>query len=293
MSNADQTRADQLHDEARALDDDDEALRLYQEVLRLDPDRPATLYNIGLIHKYRGQWAESLTFNRRAVQLAPDEESANWNLAIAATALRDWRTARQTWKRLGIAVEEGESPIEDDFGVTPVRLNPDGDAEVVWGRRIDPVRVRIDNIPYPASGFRCGDVVLHDGAPVGERESQGRTYSVFNVLELFEASSLSTYEAEVRGGTNSDLGLLIAALTRAGVAHEDWSTNVRMLCKQCSEGQVHDRHDHALSGTSNDRHILAVASADPNAAKAVLASWTGGSRKLLRFELKLAPPARH
>ena len=63
-----------------------------------------------------------------------------------------------TWRRLGLDIEEGDAPIEDNFGITPVRLNPDDRGEVVWARRIDPVRARIENVPYPESGFRRGDV---------------------------------------------------------------------------------------------------------------------------------------
>lgn len=88
MSGDDRRQAAELHAQAWALEGrDDEAMRLYRKALALDPGRPTTLYNLGLIRKYRGEWAESLDFNRRAVELDPDDEAANWNLAIAATAL--------------------------------------------------------------------------------------------------------------------------------------------------------------------------------------------------------------
>lgn len=44
-----QARAEELHEQARSLDDDDAALAMYAKVLALDPDRPTTHYNIGLI----------------------------------------------------------------------------------------------------------------------------------------------------------------------------------------------------------------------------------------------------
>jgi tetratricopeptide (TPR) repeat protein len=293
MATPHEQEADELHERARELDDPGQALAMYQRVLELDPKRPTTLYNIGLIHKYRGDWQLSREFNKRAVHLSPEDEAANWNLAIAATALRDWTTARAAWRRLGILETDGEGPIEEHFGKTPVRLSPDDSGEVVWGDRIDPVRVRVLNVPYPESGFRYGDIVLHDGAPVGSRESEGREYSVFNVLELFEASSFSTYQAEVRIERDSDAEELTQAFDNAGVINEDWTRSVRFLCKQCSEGRVHEQHDHDLQRDWQDRHLFGLAVNNAAEAQRIIAQWSNQQRWLVRLELKLSPPVRH
>ncbi len=293
MATPQEQEAEELHEQARELTDPEQALAMYQRVLGLDPNRPTTLYNIGLIHKYRGEWHQSREFNQRSVRLCPEDEAANWNLAIAATALRDWATARAVWRRLGILAEDGEGPINESFGRTPVRLNPDEAGEVVWGDRIDPVRVRVLNVPYPESGFRYGDIVLHDGAPVGSRESDGREYPVFNVLELFEASSCSTYRAEVRIERDSDAEELTQALDDAGVTHEDWTRTVRILCKQCSEGRPHEQHDRELQRDREDRHLLGLAVEDPAEAQRIIAKWSNQKRWLVSLELKLSPPVRH
>lgn len=298
---------DQLLAEAQALEDLEGAMPLYERALALDPDRAAVHYNIGLVHKYRGAWAQSLLHNRRASDLRPDDEAANWNMGIAATALRDWPAAREAWRRVGIQIAEGDGPIKDDFGIAPVRLNPDDSAEVVWGRRIDPVRVVVENIPSPDSGFRAGDIVLHDGAPVGERQYNGRTYSVFNVLALFEGSANSTYEAEVRAHDAADLEVLTSALARAQIDHEVWTTNIRVICKQCSEGMPHEHtFEKDQAPAWPDSHILGISTMSPDAARQVLEHWSsrGGGllarlvgrdsgERLLRFECALAGAAVH
>ena len=298
---------DKLLDEAEALDDLEGAMPLYERALTLDPDRAATHYNIGLVHKYRGAWAESLHHSRRASDLRADDEAANWNMGIAATALRDWAAAREAWRRVGLQIPEGDGPIQGDFGITPVRLNPNDRGEVVWGTRIDPVRVVLGNIPYPDSGFRAGDIVLHDGAPVGERQSNGRTYSVFNVLELFESSANSTYEAEVRARDAADLEALTAALDAAQVDHEVWTANVRILCRKCSEGTPHEHagEDDKVPAWP-DTHVIGISTTSPEAARKVLARWSSGgggflnrpvgkasNDRLLRFECALAGAAVH
>lgn len=296
---------DQLLDEAHALDDLEAAMPLYERALAIDPDRAAVHYNIGLVYKYRGAWVESLHHNLRAFELRPDDEATLWNLGIAATALRDWETAREAWRRAGIQISEGKGPIAEDFGITPVRLNPDASAEVVWGRRIDPVRVVIANIPYPSSGFRAGDVVLHDGAQVGERQHQGRSYSVFNVLELFEPSANSTYEAEVCTRDEAHLRSLTGQLDVAQVEHEVWTRNVRILCRQCSEGVPHE-HSGEESETTQawpESHVIGISTTEPEVARRVLERWSfgeshsrsgvHGGNSLRRFECVLAGSAVH
>ena len=290
----------QLLDEAQALDDLESAMPFYERAFAIDPRHAVVHYNIGLVHKYRGAWAESLHHNRMASDLRDGYEPANWNMGIAATALRDWPAAREAWRRAGIAIADGDGPIESDFGMTPVRLNPDDRGEVVWAKRIDPVRAVIANIPTGKSGFREGDVVLHDGAGVGQREVDGRTYSVFNVLELFEASAWSTYEAEVRPRDQADLDALVRALEAAKVEHEVWTTNMRILCRQCSEGLPHEHHDEDKAAGWPESHVIGISATSPDAARRVLERWSAGGgllgklvrranpARLLRFECALA-----
>jgi len=94
-------------------------------------------------------------------------------LGIASTALEDWKTARQAWNHFGLELDI--NGIEPDLcmGRAPIRLNPDGNGEVVWGRRIDPARTIIENVPLPESNHRYNDWVLNDGAPIGQRISNG------------------------------------------------------------------------------------------------------------------------
>ena len=287
--------------------DDDAQLAAHHLELAQDPERGETHYNIGLIHKYRGEWQQSLQSSRRAAALMPDDEASHWNMGIAATALRDWAAAREAWRGAGIEIEPGEGPVEARFGIAPVRLNPNGGTtEVVWGQRIDPVRVLIESVPYPASGFRCGDIVLHDGAPVGERQFGGRTYPVFNVLELFEASGQSTFEVEVRARDRADLGALCKALDDAGVTNENWTTNIRTLCRQCSEGLPHDHHDNEGQPGWPDSHLIGISAMDPAPARQICEAWSrrhdtlphrltgrAASDRLLRFEQVLAGATRH
>jgi hypothetical protein len=250
-------RAEALHVagvECSETGNEDGAIENYTKALALDPGRGDTLYNLGLIYKYRGAWAQSFDFNRRARALQPDDEATLWNLAIAATALKDWGTARDVWRTLNIITEPGEGPIEQDRGRTPVRLNADerpvGVVEVVWSQALCPVRSRVINIPTGETHFRYGDVVLHDGAPVGYRlDSAGQERAVFNVLALFEPSKFSTYEASVQVDSPEEIEALDRVCDEAGIPFEDWTASLQSLCKACSEGRPHEGHDHEQKET--------------------------------------------
>jgi hypothetical protein len=110
-----------------------------------------------------------------------------------------------------------------DLGPAPVRLDPDGRAEVVWGRRIDPARVVVMNVPTPGSGHRWGDVVLHDGAPNGGRRARGRVYGVFDELERWQPSAVPTLEVQVTLTDETDAQALADLFDQAGYAAQDWT----------------------------------------------------------------------
>lgn len=137
------------------------------------------------------------------------------------------------------------------LGPAPVRLNPQDHGEVVWGLRIDPARVVIKNVPLPESGHRWGDIVLHDGAPSGHRTFADRTYSVFDELERWLPSLIPTLEVQVTVASETDCQALTDGFDQAGFAVQDWTTSVRMICKQCSQGHPPATHDHpaGLSGS--------------------------------------------
>lgn len=155
-------------------------------------------------------------------------------------------------------VPEGTGPIEANYGLTPIRLAPTTRGEVVWCDRIDPARAIIRNVPLPESGHLYGDLLLHDGAPNGTRMRNGEEIPVFDSLECLVRSEYGTYILDVPGSTEEQRALLSDVAFELNGAAEDWSQSVSFLCRSCSEGRPHERHDRELAG---DRPALAVAAA--------------------------------
>jgi len=253
-----------------------EALAEYERASRLDPRWSVPFYNAGLIHKYAGKWDLSLHQNQQAVDRDPTDTDAWWNLGIAATALGRWDVARRAWRAAGIQVPDGTGVIDFPCGRTPVRLNPATDGEVVWCDRLDPVRALIRNIPLPESGFRFRDVVLHDGAANGYRKLGERECPVFDCLTLLEPSAFVTCVATIQPGEASGWEAVMTVLSDnaldRGMAAEDWTSSVALICHDCSTGRPHEQHHHVPT-VHEGPHRVAIAASGEDDAQTLIAEW--------------------
>jgi hypothetical protein len=270
------TKAAELNDRANKLKDRgkiEKAVELYQKAAAADPKWPVPLYNLGLLYKNLRDWRKSLHYNRLATELDPKSEAAWWNLGIAATALGRWNLARSAWRSFGIDVPDGDGPVEFSCGYCPIRIEPNGQAEVVWAHRIDPARAVLESIPFPESKHHWRDIVLNDGAPNGYRKHQGKDVPVFDELELLQPSSFLTFVAQVAMPPREKRVLELAELaSRMDGSAEDWSTSVRLICKACSEGRPHKTHDTAAA-PPDGVHSVAIAARDRKHASSILSAW--------------------
>jgi hypothetical protein len=235
-------------------------------------------YNLGLVYKQQRLWRQSLECNQNALDRDPSDEAAWWNLGIAATALGDWPLARRAWTGFGLDLPPGEGEIVMTLGPTPIRLDPSGAGEVVWCARIDPARAIIRNVPLPKTGHRYGDILLHDGAPSGERQIHGQTVPVFDAIELLRASDYHTFEVELRAPNTEALDELLRWASDAEIGLEDWGT-IRCLCAACSRGSPgpYQRDDVIAVDPSNGPIRLTAAAPDEDCLRTLLERWTAST----------------
>lgn len=229
-----------------AWEDDDEALaeQHFLAALAIDEQDAVTNYDLALLYKYQSRWAESLRYNRRATELNPSDEAAWWNLGIAATALSDWATAALAWEFFGVSLDATTVLAPDlKLGLIPVRITQDDSVEVLWANRLDPARAQIVSVPMPDCGVRYHDIVLIDGAPRGTRELNGSQVPVFDWIEFWQRSNYSTYVLEANIPDQLAIDTLEGLVKDLELSVEDWASNVRLLCKACSEGTPHEQHD--------------------------------------------------
>ena len=100
---------------------------------------------------------------------------------------------------------------------------------------------------------------------------------VFNELEVIEPSRYSTYAVDVEAPAQGDVDTLERALEERGLAGEDWTRSVRLLCKECSEGRPHDHGAHADEGPWNASRRIGVAAQEETAARQVLEAWASAA----------------
>jgi hypothetical protein len=251
--------------EANKAGDADRAEACAEALIAVAPEEFATWFEAGLHAKARRQWERSAEWNERALDLfgpaqSEEFEGANpaaWNLGIAATALGDWETARRAWAVYGISeLGAGGEPIDENFGMAPIRLNPDrptlalevvphhGETEVVWCWRRSPAHAVIASVPLPESGHRFRDVLLHDGEPKGTRRHGDSDVSVFDEIARLRDSGFPTWQAQVEGATRADVDALGDVFGGRGLGVDNWS-GINIMCSSCSHGTSGADHHHA------------------------------------------------
>lgn len=292
-----------------AYDDGDlgEARVRFDALLGAAPDVADYHYMQGLVGKYLRDWPMSLHHNLRSLALRTDadrdaDEASRWNAAIAATALGDWAEARRQWAGCGIDIPDGDGAIDASFGVASIRLNAWDSGETLFAKRIDPVRARLINVPLPDSGYRYGDIVLHDGASTGQRRFHQSMVPVLNALQRLQTSEFQTFAVFATCPQPADLDALVDARMPGVAFIEDWTESIVHLCLRCSYDAPH-RHDedaHSTSergGWSPERNI-GIAAQSRYSVTRLIERWKseGSGRRLDAIEHRdstpTAPPER-
>lgn len=228
--------------------------------------------DLAIATKRTGDFERSFDAATRSIAAgAPPEDGVSWNYGVAATALGRWEEARSAWRRCGVRIPDGEGEIRADFGLTPIRLEPRKDKEIVWGWRICPARVVVQSIPIAVPERRHGDVLLHDGEPTGKLHDQDdEECSVFDELALLAPSRRRTYLARVFAPSPASVADLFACLAVDGHVGEDWTGERARHCPRCAAGV---QHTHLEEPWTAERAIGIAAEQDPGPS---LDLWLGG-----------------
>jgi len=245
----------------------------FTELVARHPERSDYAYMLGLAYKYLRDWPRSLEHNLRAIELSEEPDpGANWNAAIAATALNNWKVAREQWSACGLTIEQGDDPIDKDYGTVSIRINPWRNAETVYALRIDPARAYLMNVPLPRSGYRYRDLVLHDGAKTGERQFRGSPVPVFNAMQRLQQSDFLTYAAFVTCPSFEDCDDLCERSAPGIGLVEDW-TGISYYCLRCSYGSPHSHDKGKQESEWDPERSLGIAAQSRVSVERLLQQW--------------------
>jgi hypothetical protein len=159
-----------------------------QAACEADPRHPVPWLNLGLAYKALHDWPRSLHAFSAAWECLPPGvateiyASVLWNLGIVSSVLGDWKRARACWKRLGFPTQTGSSiPPSIPLGRAGV-LMLDGDAPL-FGKRLDPVRVELDQVPSLASRSELARrTIVHDGERIRTQQQGGNALPIYRGL---------------------------------------------------------------------------------------------------------------
>ncbi|MGI5160053.1 tetratricopeptide repeat protein [Microbispora sp. CA-102843] len=110
------------------------------------------------------------------------EEEDVWRFIVLSTAVEDWAAVRAAGTKLGMPIESGEGPIEEEWHLVRVILPaPDGSQREVLAVRTGPATARLA-IPQPRGmEYNAGDVVVIDPRPlepIPENEQERESFVI-------------------------------------------------------------------------------------------------------------------
>lgn len=227
-------------------DSAEEALRAHENALAAAPRDSSYWYDLGLCHKYAGRFSEGVEANRRALRLTSGDEGMLWNLGICAAGAGDQDAAMEAWRGLHLEVDLVDGEVRyTGQGIAQVRVTErgpmvspgDGDpdaCEYLWIARIGPAHGRILS-PTVGNFFAdVGDVVLHDGAPVGYRDDGERKVPRFPVLALLRRGTQRSFRFAAAQPGRGEIAALEKHLGDGSVyVHTE---QVNWLCRECARG---------------------------------------------------------
>ncbi len=256
-----------LYEEARryeAARDHYNAVKLYKRIAKEARNWAAPHIRLGDIYKYRQEWKPALYYNKKAVSLDAGNQSAWWNVGIAATALKKGRLARNVWAKFGFSTDE------PSLKPASVRLFYRGKFEILCVSCLGPARGIIRSVPSPESGRRYGDIVLMDGVVQGFHSSDAHRLSVYEELGLLRHSHYRTFSCVLQSAGKKDVEILEQLCREDNLGFEVWDNASRTLSSQYF-GAAPEYYVHHFEPQSE--LLVAVAAPDQEAAQRVLDAW--------------------
>ena len=233
--------------------------------VELEKDNGGWWFDLGLLHKWRGRFAEGFECNLKAKARLGEQKSVLWNLAICATAIGEGDIAAGIWNELGMesAVNSKSGmPFVDNIPPLLVRVlsrhhdttmpSPiDAQAarfEVLWVAPLSPCHGVVQSPSFGDAPIDYGDVVLWDGAPASRHAMGATLMPIFPILEVLRRGKEHRWPF-VAAANEQQLHALEQALPQGGrVFIQDQQADVS--CSHCAQGMHLQDHEH--NGPSNN-----------------------------------------
>ncbi|GJM31087.1 MAG: hypothetical protein DHS20C18_00880 [Saprospiraceae bacterium] len=243
------------------------AVKLFKNVIKKAPEWVQPYWQLSQIYKSRREWKPTLYYTKKALALDIGKPEGWWALGMAAMALKKWRIARNVWNKFGIDLKKHTpKPI-------CLRIQYNGQFEIIWARTQGPAQAEIRSIPHPGSGFAFRDIVLYDKEISGYNIVAKRRVPIYDEYGLFKKNYFHSYSCIISTADKEDINLLEQLCQDAGLGFEVWSNASRIFNTQ-KAGDIPEYYDPSiLPSTETSSLHIAIAARNIYEAREVLTNW--------------------
>lgn len=241
--------------------------RAARAFIELEPKDSSGWYRFGLFLKTRGRFAEGVTANQRAAELAGEDNDATiWNLGICATGAGQGKLALDLWRtKLGAKLELGRNGLptgtwhhvkvrlaERPLATRTAKDDSPGEEETVWVERLSPCHGRVISPTARELAADYGDLVLFDGAPVVTQQIEGKAVPVFPHLVTLEQGGWQIFRFAALGLGADGVAAINERLGDVAYLYSH-TDSVFYLCRECADaGKVGDPCAHRKQGSGGE-----------------------------------------
>ena len=245
-------------------------VKLCKRAIKLDPDYAPPYRLLGRVYHERQEWKPCLHYYQRYVALRPRARDAWPYIGLAATALRQWRTARTAWNHLGHDLPLTARPPQLAPEIVGVRCKHRGQREILWARRLDPVRAELLSLPQLPTSLNYGDTVLFDLDKVGERMLPGGRVPVHPFLEQTDTRFYRTHRVRLYTESAAPIERLQELCRAANLGFDNWSAATRQIT---GKGLTEYYGRELLQATEHILPLVGIATRRPEQLEEVLEAW--------------------
>jgi len=247
------------------------AVKLFKRLVKVAPTWVAPFEFLADIYTERQEWKPALHYSQKVLALDEQKPSAWLSVAMAATALKRWKKARNAWNEIGYQLRESSDPIHIDYGKIALKIKTNKQIEILEAQRIGPARAIIQSIPQIKSEFGFGMIVMID--PESKEKyvaPNGQSFPVYTALEIWKLTAFKNYTAFLEEASESDIDVLYNLCINEGIGFDNWSNASRTTnFKKTNEYLAHL----IKPDSSPQNQLVAFSAYNQKTVEAVLKNW--------------------
>lgn len=227
------------------------AIDFFEQYLQLKPDHHAALLRLAWLHSDIEQYAESVEWWNRLIELDPSNESHHWDRLIPATLHADWLRVRQSSEVIGISLEGDEGVVKQKMGSCRIRFDDEqSSSETFYAQRTGPVSATIMGISNLDEPQRYGQELVFSPVALNKLDqqdsegydcdSEGYYNHLYQCYRIIESAPYDCYALDGVHPGDEHVALLVAELEKNNFVFDQRSNEKYRLEFEDDSGKNQD-----------------------------------------------------